>query len=51
MRGFLIKQKTASEKDCGHRREATYFRAKALSSALGDFTSVFGMGTGGALPV
>jgi hypothetical protein len=29
----------------------TYFRAVALSSALSYFTSVFGMGTGGASSV
>ena len=38
--------------DYTHCKRATYFHRKnLLSSALGDFTSVFGMGTGGALPV
>jgi hypothetical protein len=33
-------------------RELPTFAEKIpLSSALGDFTSVFGMGTGGTLPV
>ncbi len=44
------KQKTAriAQDFC---KKTTYFRAFALSSALEDFTSVVGMGTGGALPV
>ena len=29
----------------------TYFRPEGLSSALGYFTSEFGMGSGGATPV
>lgn len=37
--------------DYKHCKGVTYFHAKALSSALGDFTIVFGMGTSGALPV
>ncbi len=32
-------------------RATTYSRSKELPSALEDFTSVFGMGTGGAPPI
>ena len=33
------------------RELPTFAGGSPLSSALGDFTSVFGMGTGGTLPV
>ena len=49
--GLDVFHPSTKNKNCVHGRETTYFRALALSSALRDFTALFGMGRGGALSV